>query len=56
MQSAKTPEIKGLRFSARGCCTLPCVDHLTATTVRVGMFMPGVIDPLPFLKADIDES
>jgi hypothetical protein len=28
----------------------------TATTVRVGVSVSGVIDALPFLKADIDES
>src|SRR5215210_6695425 len=35
-----------LRLSARGCCTLSCVGHLTATTVRVGVFMSGVLDAL----------
>jgi hypothetical protein len=40
-----------LRLSARGFCTLSCVGHLTATTVRVGVFVSGVIDALPFLSA-----
>ena len=48
--------LKGLRLSARGCCTLSCVGHLTATTVRVGVFVPGVMDALPFLRPGIDNS
>jgi hypothetical protein len=48
--------LKGLRLSARGCCTLSCVGHLTATTVRVGAPISGVMLALPFLKADIDEA
>src|SRR5215203_5333951 len=44
-----------LRLSARGCCTPSCVGHLTATTVRVGLSMSGVIDGLAFLKAGISE-
>jgi hypothetical protein len=32
------------------------MGHLTAITVRVGMFVPGVMDPLPFLRAGINES
>jgi hypothetical protein len=39
----------------RRCGTLPCMSHLTATTVRVGAFVPGVKDSLPFLRIDIDE-
>jgi hypothetical protein len=40
-----------LMLSSRGWFTPFCMDHLTATTVRVGMFMPGLIDSLPFLSA-----
>jgi hypothetical protein len=28
--------------------------HLTATTVRVGVFVPGVKNPLPFLTDSVD--
>jgi hypothetical protein len=30
---------------------LSCMGHLTATTVRVGVFVSGVMDSLPFLSA-----
>jgi hypothetical protein len=51
LRSVQSPEMRGSRLSARGCRTLPCVGHLTATTVRVGVFVSGVIDSLPFLSA-----
>jgi hypothetical protein len=34
--------VSSYRLSPRGCCTLWCVGHLTATTVRVGAFVSGV--------------
>jgi hypothetical protein len=56
VRSAQSPNIKSLKLSARGCCALSCTGHLTATTVRVGVLVPGVINGLPFLKPGIDKS
>ena len=34
---------------------MSCLGHLTAITVRVGVFVSGIKDALPFLKYDRDE-
>src|SRR5215212_4137733 len=58
---AKCGAPRGLRsgslsLSTKGYCTLSLVGHFMATIVRVGTSMIGVMDGLPFLKGNKDES
>jgi hypothetical protein len=43
-------------FAAQGCFFLLHLPHFTATTVRVGAFVTGIKDSLPFIKLPTDES